>query len=246
MSSSYTSDELFHIVGRASPEDHERNFQTLLKILRTGCVSYPPDFPNTWQLQITFREDRTLLSEDLIVPTITCYCDIRQDHLQIHMKKYGMFGLSFRRDFLIRLGARPVMYVPLFHQDWFASINGRTLIANIEQIYRGFREMLVNPITVRERSHSIGTKPTRSENAIREIDDIITKDFLAFLKPFNSELSDDDPGNYYLEREWRMFGCLRFRPNDVAHLLIKRGYDDQLIKDFPDYAEKLYIVTDEK
>jgi len=124
--------------------------------LKLGCVSYPPNFPKLWELKITFREDRTLLSEDLVVPTVTCYCDICPDHLQIHMKKYGMFGLSFRRDFLIKLGARPVTYMPLFSHDWFVSINGRSLVKHIEQVYRGFRQVLVDPITVEKSSTALG------------------------------------------------------------------------------------------
>lgn len=242
--SSYTSDELFHLVGRSSPQDHERNFDTFLKILRCGCISYPPNFPRYGPLQIIFREDRSLLSEDLIVSNITCYCDIPFDHLQIHTQKYGTFGLSFRRDLLIRYGARPVLYVPLFDRDWFLSINGRMLINHIEQIYRGFRELLVEPVRLDQNSYTLATKPSSPEDAVREMDSIITKDFLAFLKPFNSELARDHPDNFYMEREWRKLGSLEFQPDDVEHVLVKRGYVERLVKEFPVFSEKLYIAPE--
>jgi len=76
------------------------------------------------------------------------------------------------------------------------------------------------------------------------MDSIITKDVLAFLKPFNSELPDDDPENYYLEREWRKFGCLEFRPPEVEHVLIKRGFVERLIRELPAYAEKIHIAPE--
>ena len=40
-----------------------------------------------------------------------CFCDIPVTDLEIHMTKYSRFGLSFLKDFLVRKGATPVMYV---------------------------------------------------------------------------------------------------------------------------------------
>ena len=39
---SYTSNELFHLVGHKKPDDDELNYQVLCKVLRSGCVSRPP------------------------------------------------------------------------------------------------------------------------------------------------------------------------------------------------------------
>ena len=239
--SSYTSDELFHLVGRRLPADHEANFNTLVTILKAGCISYPPDFPRKWELRLTYREDRSLLSEDLVIPTITCYCDIPANQLSLHAQKYGLFGVSFGRDFLIERGARPVIYVPIFNRD-FLSVSGRALLVHIEQVYRGFRELVVDPIPSGDRSYKLGTKPESGETAIQEMDSIVMMNFPAFLKPFNAELSDDHIENYYLEREWRKFGCLEFTPKDVQHVLVARGYIQRLIEKFPAYAEKILIL----
>jgi Putative abortive phage resistance protein AbiGi, antitoxin len=41
-----------------------------------------------------------------------CFCDIPVQDLEIHMKKYSRFGLSFEKRFLIsRFGASPVFYI---------------------------------------------------------------------------------------------------------------------------------------
>ena len=43
--------------------------------------------------------------------TMICFCDIPYDKLQLHMKKYRLFGLAFSKSFLIRQGVSPVFYV---------------------------------------------------------------------------------------------------------------------------------------
>src|SRR5258708_6962023 len=100
----YTSDELFHFVGRAHPNDHEANYETLLKVLRGGHISHPPHDPNWGKTRQEFNWDKGLITEELIVPTVTCYCDIPMECLKLHTSKYGQFGLSFDRELLIRYG----------------------------------------------------------------------------------------------------------------------------------------------
>jgi ribosomal protein L24E len=42
---------------------------------------------------------------------MVCFCDIPIGDLGIHIKKYGQFGLAFKKSFLIERGANPVLYV---------------------------------------------------------------------------------------------------------------------------------------
>jgi len=76
MKSTYTSDELFHFVGRRAPRDHEANYQTLLKVLRTERVSHPPHGTDWGIVSPNLDLTRRLISEELIVSTVTCFCDI--------------------------------------------------------------------------------------------------------------------------------------------------------------------------
>jgi hypothetical protein len=39
----------------------------------------------------------------------------------------------------------------------------------------------------------MGVKPTSAKDAAMAINDVFEQQFLAFIKPFNSELADDDP-----------------------------------------------------
>jgi hypothetical protein len=50
-------------------------------------------------------------SNNLINPDMVCFCDIPIGDLGIHIKKYGQFGLAFKKSFLIERGANPVLYV---------------------------------------------------------------------------------------------------------------------------------------
>jgi hypothetical protein len=79
--SAYTSGELFHFVGRLFSDDDEANYQTLLKVLRSGCVSHPPHRPDWGIVSHHIDFTKRLIDEELIVSTITCYCDIPVDHL---------------------------------------------------------------------------------------------------------------------------------------------------------------------
>jgi hypothetical protein len=245
MSPKYISnDELFHFVGRSDPTDHEANYGILLAVL-DGGVSHPPHTRDWGAHRVTINWDKNIFSEELIVPTVTCYCDIPFETLEIHMKKYGMFGLSFARSLLIKYGARPVIYIPLQPSDRLAgwgTIYCQTMLHDMEQIWRGFRAHVFDPIDTGSRSRSLGVEPKSKDEAVIAIDDAFVQHFLAYIKPFNSELAEDNPNNFYSEREWRKFGNLLFQPVEVMRVLVAPEYVDRLAKDRPAYAAKITVA----
>ena len=54
---------------------------------------------------------KPISTDNLVKYQVVCFCDIPEHDLEIHVNKYGKFGLSFRKEFLIGLGASPVFYV---------------------------------------------------------------------------------------------------------------------------------------
>lgn len=52
--------------------------------------------------------------------------------------------------------------------------------------------------------------------------------FQVLIKPFDSELPDNHPDNYYFEQEWRKFGNLKFQPSEVMRILVARDHIDRL------------------
>jgi hypothetical protein len=235
--STYTSNELFHFVGRRSPDDDEANYQILLKVLRKGSVSHPPHGRDRGIVSHNIDFTKRLIAGELLVSTITCYCDIPVDHLPLHVKKYGRFGLSFTRDFLIRYGARPVSYFPYSQSDAGDALGGRLLLSDIEVVFRAFHHNVLNHrVKGRIPTRAISEPPKTPEATLAALDNVLVEHFLAFIKPFDADLPDDHPENYYLEREWRKFGNLIFKPEDVSRVVLASGFEDRLQVDAPGYA----------
>ena len=71
-------------------------------------------------------------------------------------------------------------------------------------------------------------------NLIRMRSFLMTE-LLPLIKPFSTDLEEDDPQNYYMEREWRMSGALNFSLADVTRVVLPRAYGQRFREDFPDY-----------
>jgi hypothetical protein len=235
MNPDYLSDELFHFVGNRRPLDHETNFNTLLKVLRSRCVSANP--PQVGQGSIRVRVDReeTLLSEKLVSADITCYCDIPCPLLARHTAKYGCFGIGFHRVHLARRGARPVTYVPMTSHDHL-SIYGATILQDIQAKFEGFMRHLYDQLPKAEDTHSrfLCSVPETPGDAVMDLHGLLTKDFLAFIKPYDAELSPDDINYFYAEREWRLLGGLKFEHQDLSCVIVKEGYKKRLSDAMPE------------
>jgi hypothetical protein len=241
--SRYTSDIFYHFVGRKHPTYHKQNYDDLHTILSSGRVSYwPHNEPGWGKTEFVINWDKSLLSQDLIVPTVTCYADIPFDDLGIHTKKYGQFGIGFEKRLVIYYGARPVMYVPYAPEDRFqASPYGMDLLQDLEQIFRSFNkatDQICEGKSIRE-TRILKTPAGSPEEAISEMHSMFGKDFLAFVKAFDCTLADDDPANYYMEREWRKYQYLRFEPDQVREVIVAHGFGERVIKEFPVYAKKV-------
>ena len=126
----YVSDELTHFIGQAKPNNAER-YALFLKILgdrvvdpRSSPVAPIVVAPRQGWLKASYHEEfgsgftmrsdghKQLSTNEAVRCTMLCFCDIPPGQLQIHMRKYGSFGIAFSKHFLLRRGATPVYYVP--------------------------------------------------------------------------------------------------------------------------------------
>jgi hypothetical protein len=237
----YISNELFHLVGRTRPIDHEYNYNILSKILDEMCVTHYPHNPNVIEHTLTLNIDKSIFSGDLIAPKMVCFCDIPFEALNIHIQKYGSFGLSFPRNFLIANGARPVTYVPYQPSDWrgtWGTIHGAGLLNDWENVWRGSYEHIAKLNESTSRIRSLGIVPKSAAEAADALEDLLTQQ-LAFTKPFNSELPDNDPSNYYMEREWRKIANLPFTVTDIAEIIVHPTFRDRMEKKYPSFIGKI-------
>ena len=63
-----------------------------------------------------------------------------------------------------------------------------------------------------------------------------------FIKYFDPDLLEDEPKNFYMEREWRLLNCARFGLDDVVRILIPAAFARQFRKDVPDYCGQVTFV----
>lgn len=93
----YASDDLFHFVGHSSPSDDNVNYGKLREVLQSNCISHFPHDGSWGKVSHTTTWDNRLETEQLIVPSVTCYADIPFEALSIHTRKYGKFGVALPR-----------------------------------------------------------------------------------------------------------------------------------------------------
>lgn len=245
MDTPYTSSHLCHFVGWHTPDDDEHNWNTLCSILDDKCVSHPPHVKGYGTIGYTLDLTKPLFSEELIVPTVTCFGDIPEDSLGWHVSKYGHFGLTFHRAFLIHWAARPVTYVPMASDDWQGGLNGMNLLRDLEATYKGFVEYRRGKITTgnggtgKKAGRRMGQKPLTEEHVLGALDSLLGKDFLAYIKPFDSGLPPEDRRSFYMEREWRKFGNLCFEFEDVVQVWVASGYGARTCERFPLLSAKV-------
>ena len=75
----------------------------------------------------------------------------------------------------------------------------------------------------------------RDHEKARTMQFILTH-FVGFMKPFATGLEVHDEQNFYMEREWRLFGDLPFQLANIDRILLPASYGARFRADFPDFA----------
>jgi len=64
------------------------------------------------------------------------------------------------------------------------------------------------------------------------------------LKFYDSGKDEADPGNYYMEREWRILGNLKFESTEVSRIILpNEEYAAKACKIFPEFAERISLIV---
>jgi Putative abortive phage resistance protein AbiGi, antitoxin len=250
----YVSEELTHFVGRELPK--EEQYATLVnKILKTGwllsdptlyTVSEAKEVLDSNELVYGYRSSAPI--DEMYLHQVVCFCDIPITDLEIHMRKYSRFGLSFLKPFLIEKGANPVLYMaknsksfPVGVHDTEEKIVGRHDLfrANIIQFHelmdafmRADESRLAQAVQAVEEEHLPG---------LRLMSFRLFLDFylFSFIKYFDDSTSDEDPANVYMEREWRILGHVNFALSDVRRVFLPEEFAERFRADLPEYTGQL-------
>jgi hypothetical protein len=205
------------------------------------------------------------LSDNALVQfEIVCFCDIPLEEIAIHCSKYGHFGLAFSKSFLIAQGASPVMYIP--KPGSFEMVIREHHSASGELSYEerknGDRANLIDTVFAFHNHKVLYHWFLELQNAVPEADSLdgvmkIVKNLrttlfyqtaieafiFGHLKFFDPTLPPDHADNYYMEREWRVAGKVRFQQADVEHLYVSADFVDRARRDFPDLADRVRALT---
>lgn len=237
----YVSNELTHFVGRSLASEADQ-YGLLVKILQAGWLLSPPFDPNAFGTGIHIDYTKKISTNEMLSPTIVCFCDIPVADLGLHVRKYSRFGLAFSKAYLIQKGANPVLYVPgnsvSISHDLAPKVIPRPeyfddMLVELQEVFWSLRTLLYDQKSAVARDYSA---------RLTGLDVFLRYEVFCFVKFFDDSLSDGDPENYYMEREWRVLGNVKFDLGDVRRLIVPETWAERLRQDIPQYSGQLTFV----
>jgi abortive phage resistance protein AbiGi (putative antitoxin) len=210
---------------------------------------------------------RSKLSDNALVQSeIVCFCDIPMEELAIHCSKYSHFGLAFSKSFLVAQGASPVMYIPKpgsfeMKLQEHRSASGKL---DYEEQKNGDRAALIDAIFdfhnflshkrylelqadfVAAESPEDVDKMVKSLRTTLFYQTALEAFVFGHFKFFDSTLSEDHIDNYYMEREWRVAGKVRFQPADIQRLFVAPEFAEPARLDFPTLGDRITVLPLER
>lgn len=226
----YVSEQLTHFVGRGLASTDEQ-FELLTSIVEAGVLLHPT-FGGSSGVEMFEFPLRELGANERFLTNAVCFCDIPEPDLEIHMAKYSRFGLAFLRAFVVSQGGSPVFYVA----DCSPVIRGTGRSMRRDEYFSKVAALVRGPFAqvIDDVRRTKGASPELT--ALLEIEHWVTEHVLSFLKFFDPRTADADPANFYLEREWRVMGPVRFELTDVVRLFLPRAYMERFGSRFPGYS----------
>jgi hypothetical protein len=139
----------------------------------------------------------------------TSFTDIPFDRMATHGKRYGNYGVGFKRETIIDWGGLPAWYLPNYWSDITLKIAGGVLVNSLHAAMhaadhlRAITEELAKqniPVTV-NYSHGPTVGP---DQLVKEMEQV--KNAVYTVLSFIKEMSPNNVENhsYLLEREWRL------------------------------------------
>jgi Putative abortive phage resistance protein AbiGi, antitoxin len=208
---------------------------------------------------------KSVAQNEFVQPEMVCFCDIPVDpidHFRVHTAKYGKFGLALRREFVIAQGGNPVFYIassastPLRlvgrggpRVDFFADSGVPSLFqprhraSFMDELKRRVVEAIltirdINQAKTAEYQKGVSNADEHKRRVYQTFDlpAAIYPYIFGYTKVFDPTLPDEDPDNYYMEREWRVLGCVRFALSDIARIFVPPAYVDRVKEALSGYS----------
>jgi hypothetical protein len=253
----YVSDELTHFVGRGKALGDQ--YSLLVHILHSGWLTHPPHNPNV-SGNLSVKTAAKLSTNDMYSPEVVCFCDIPIEDLHIHTSKYGQLGFSLSKEFVSRQGGAPVLYLPrntrlralrdLPHDqltvasskggndELYEEISLGDLFDRMVPEYHSLMGLFRDLIMQTKQTPGVSDDHRRLHELLHFLDFRL----FSYVKFFEPDLPDEDPENFYMEREWRVVGNVHFGLEDVRRIFIPPDYGKRLRVDLSDYYGQVTFV----
>lgn len=195
------------------------NYQEIVKVIVPEKRSYNLD---TKKVEIRKNVPVTVKSKP-----VCCVADIPLQHLAYHSNRYGKIAIGFHRDSIVKAGFNPVLY----------TLEDTSLL---NAIYQGYYS--VDDVLTDEAESEVDSLQGQIDGIIEEheldeyIDasDILSalsfiesghskiessfETFMAYIKTFDTSEFD----SIYCEREWRSTCNFKFKPEDIAMIIVPK------------------------
>jgi len=238
----YVSELLTHFVGRNLLEDQNAQYQLLVKILKSGWLlsSSKIEIRQEDLLReatkhiVRYALDLSTIDlNNAFIPDVVCFADIPLADLKVHMQKYSLFGISFKKDFLIKKGASPVFYISS------ESTDPTEKNTSLEMIFRKELQNYLDYTRDFEKTLSPSRPHTSREESVIKFHMFLQKRILCSLKFWKASTNDSDAENFYLEREWRLYGGVNFALDDIQRIVLPGVFSRSLRADLPQYNNEV-------
>jgi hypothetical protein len=223
----YISKELTHFVGRSLKSDADQ-YKALLQIVSSGHIKSSL-IRELGHAALTIRYEKLLSENEMVVPEMVCFCDIPSQDFAIHQKKYSKFGISFLKSSLVAKGVRPVFYIPKNAMK-SGDTTWKLYIDNVLRRHMG-KSLEIRTL--------LETCQSELLDSFKGLLNFVDWEILGFMKFYEEGLADDEPKNFYMEREWRKLGSLKFEISDVCRIILPAQCSAQFRQDVPGYTGQI-------
>ena len=233
----YTSKYLTHYVGR--DKEPGAQFKRLCKIIDDGCLLQKGDEKRAaGNVEIDF--DVPFSSDDMLQAEIVCFCDIplKPELLRIHTKKYSQFGIAFDKKWMAERGANPVIYLAKGASCTDHHFPTKHPLRGTNR--KDFFDLAVGDWFAEVMHQRLVNKKDASQWP--RMDNLLFWYLLCYCKFFDEGLKENNPDNYYMEREWRTVGEVKFSHDDIACIVLPRKYKKKYSAKFPNLKDKIFIL----
>jgi len=235
MSQQYIAKELIHFTEK---------YENLRDILKERVLLGGPDIEASRRgiTEFIFMYKENISQNAMIEVNKVCFSDIPEGQTDIHKQKYGHFGISFDKDFIVKKGGIPVHYVP---RD--AAINSRW--ANERETRASFFDRMTTELY--NYFDGLVVAHFNDEDKRKKYQRLLGF-YMTHINPyykfFDHTLPDEDIHNYYFEREWRVVGSIKFELSDIRNVLLPQEDEDKFRQEFPCYkgivnSKKLKLIA---